>query len=139
MCVASGKGRHGGKKSSCVEQRAGGKGALGRGGCWSWAFLGHGQGRAGGCHGHGGMELLHRPWTWSSPRSAQGAPAYKGTSRGKKKLGRGCWPSSLLIAMETREEEKGRRLLLCEGEGAVGVEQLEGRARGHGGEELERR
>jgi hypothetical protein len=51
----------------------------------------------------------------------------------------GCWSCSLLIAVETREEEKGRRLLLREGEGAVGVEQLEGRARGHGGEELERR
>jgi hypothetical protein len=30
------------------------------------------------------MELLRRPWTWSSSRSAQGARARKGTSGGKR-------------------------------------------------------
>jgi hypothetical protein len=34
-------------------------------------------------------------------------------------------------------ERGGRAAALHEAEGAVGVEQLEGRARGHGGEELE--
>jgi hypothetical protein len=32
----------------------------------------------------GEMELLRRPWTWSSPRSALGAPARRGTSGGRK-------------------------------------------------------
>jgi hypothetical protein len=45
-----------------------------------------------------------------------------------------CW-----LPWRLGRKKKRRRLLLHEGEGAVGVEQLEGRARGHGGEELERR
>jgi hypothetical protein len=97
---------------------------------------------------------LWTPWPWllaekgrtgggrwlgegKGPAMAKGEKGSRTWDRGPYAMGKKS--SSLLIAVETREEEKGCRLLLREGEGAVGAEQLEGRARGHGGEELERR
>jgi hypothetical protein len=73
-----------GKEKNSLLPNAVQKGALSRGGCWSWAFPGRWQGRAGGTMAMEEMELLRRPWTWSSPRSAQGAPARRGTSGGER-------------------------------------------------------
>jgi hypothetical protein len=97
-------------------------------GLWTpWPWLLAEQGRTGG-----GCWLGEG----RGPTTAKGEKGSRTWDRGPCAMGKKS--SSMLIAVETRKEEKGCRLLLRKGEGAVGVEQQEGRARDHG-EELERR
>jgi|UniRef100_A0A804N3K2 hypothetical protein len=106
-----------GRKKNSLLPNAVLKGALGRGGCWSWAFPGCWQGRAGGRHGHGGngarpgatasslLELgLVRPWqgSYRQPR----ARAEKAATKESRELaGRG----SRLAGLRKMKGRRGAR------------------------------
>jgi hypothetical protein len=68
------------------------KGALGRGGCWSWAFPGRWQGRAGGRHGHGGNGAAASPMDMELAEVGSGSSCAQRNIRGKKR-GAGCSPA----------------------------------------------